>query len=95
MTKSIKFLGIAPGCGTFSGFEKSFFKAIQNQGWSYSRLEVELNYLKYFCALKSFSLNKSYWGVKRDRCYHASILAHKKNLGLLKKKLLKLEQNST
>lgn len=72
-----KFLGIAPG-GTFSGFEKSFFRALEMQGWLYKPLVVEVPFFKVLCVLYGFNFKKSIWGWKRDYLYNASIRAFRK-----------------
>lgn len=77
MTCKIRILGFAPK-GVFSGFEKTFFNAIEKQGAVVNSISVELPIFKLICTLKTISAKRSKWGLKRDLAYNTSIKAFKK-----------------
>ncbi len=72
----MKLLGLAPS-KIFSGFEKSFFDAVRNQGCEVTHKEVELPWFKLLCTITSFHPQKKRWGTRRDLHYHTSIAAFK------------------
>jgi glycosyltransferase involved in cell wall biosynthesis len=84
MNEKKKFIGISPA-GIFSGFETSFFNAVEKQGWESIYFPIELPCFKLLCTLKSFSINKSKWGLSRDLAYNTSIDAFKKKSKYVKK----------
>ena len=88
MIENIKILGFAP-YGTFSGFEKSFFSAIEKQGAIVDNIVVELKIFKFLCTLKTISLNRSRWGLKRDLAYNISIDAFKRKSEFAREKTIK------
>lgn len=65
-------LGLAPR-GTFSGFEKSFFKAIGEQGFDITPREVDVPWFKWLVTALTVRPSKKSWGLARDRAYHTSI----------------------
>lgn len=82
----MRLLGLSPK-GTFSGFEISFFRAIEAQGAQIRRIEVELPLFKLLCTFTSFSPNKKKWATERDLQYHTSIAAFKNKSAFAQKKV--------
>ncbi len=70
----MRLLGLSPA-RIFSGFEASFFDAVEHQGVSVERVIVEVPWFKLLATLASARLPKSVWGNKRDRMYHTTTTA--------------------
>ncbi len=70
----MKLVGISPAT-IFSGFENSFFDAIEQQGLTIDRRQVEVPWFKAWCTLTSFHPVKKLWGTRRDLHYHTTARA--------------------
>jgi glycosyltransferase involved in cell wall biosynthesis len=70
----MKLLGLSPA-DVFSGFETSFFDAVEARGPSITRVSVEAPWFKLLSTIASVHPRRSTWGNKRDRLYHTSISA--------------------
>ncbi len=69
-------IGLSPS-RIFSGFETSFFEAINKRGASVTRVAVEVPWFKLFSIVRSFHPVKKKWGTRNDVSYHASMMAFK------------------
>ncbi len=67
----MRLLGLSPA-RIFSGFETSFFEAVEDRGVSIDRVAVEVPWFKLLATLGTARLPKSAWGNKRDRIYHTT-----------------------
>jgi glycosyltransferase involved in cell wall biosynthesis len=72
----MRLVGLSPA-HIFSGFEKSFFEAIESRGLTITRKQVEIPWFKMWCTLTSFNISKKVWGTQRDRNYHTTVSAFK------------------
>ena len=70
----MRLLGLAPG-QIFSGFETTFFRAIEAQGLQIKPIEIEIPSFKLLCTFSSFYPQKKIWATRRDLHYHASTSA--------------------
>ena len=70
----MRLLGLSPA-HVFSGFEVSFFDAVEHRGVSIERVAVEVAWFKLLATLASTRLPRSAWGNKRDRMYHTTTAA--------------------
>ena len=73
----MKVLGLAAK-NVFSGFEKSFFRSLNADGWSVTEIDIEDPWFKMLCTVLGFRPSKSRWGLQRDRLYHTSSWAFKR-----------------
>ncbi len=72
----MRLLGLSPA-RVFSGFETSFFDAIEAQGPAIERISLEIPWFRLWCTLTSFAPDRKRWGTRRDRHYHTTISAFK------------------
>jgi len=70
----VKLLGLSPA-NIFSGFEGHFFDAVEQQGVSIERLDVEVPWFNLLATIASVRPSRSAWGNKRDRIYHTTAAA--------------------
>ena len=67
----IKVLELAPA-GTFSGFEKTFFNSIRDQGVQVEPHSVDSRLMKAIATAQAVRWPKSSWALKRDLLYHTT-----------------------
>lgn len=72
----MRLLGLSPA-RVFSGFETSFFDAIEAQGPTIERVSLEVPWFRFWCTLSSFAPDRKRWGTRRDRHYHTTVSAFK------------------
>jgi len=77
-SKSIgpRLIGISPK-DTFSGFQNTFFDAVEAQGASIIRIGVQLRLFRLKCLIMGFHPKKSEWGPRFSHLYHMSVMAFK------------------
>jgi glycosyltransferase involved in cell wall biosynthesis len=70
----MRVLGLSPK-RIFSGFEVSFFDAVEGCGVAVAREPVEAPLFKLASTIASVRPSRTAWGHKRDRLYHTTITA--------------------
>jgi len=70
----MRLLGLAPPEG-FSGFERSYFDAVETAGEEVSRSFLFARGLWLWSTLRSVHPRKKLWGLRRDRQYNTTPLA--------------------
>lgn len=84
----MRLLGLSPA-KIFSGFETSFFDAIEAFGPSVERVAIEVPWFKLLATVTSVRRQRSAWAHRRDLHYHTTVTAFKVKSAAARKEVLR------